>query len=53
MNSEKTTGRIVGALFIGTTIAGILSVISFGSSLGSPVDLARIAANETQVRFGA
>jgi hypothetical protein len=53
MNSEKNTARIVGILFIGTTIAGMLSVVFFGSNLQSPVDLAKIATNETWVRLGA
>lgn len=53
MNSDKNAARIVGILFISTTIAGILSVIFFGSNLQAPVDLAKIAANETSVRLGA
>lgn len=53
MNSEKNVARIVGALFIGTTVAGILSVVFFGTNLQSPVDLEKIASNDTSIRLGA
>ena len=36
MNSEKKTARIVGALFIIGTVAGILSVVFAGSILSDP-----------------
>ena len=52
-NKTKLNARIIGILFICTTLAGIFSVIFFGASLQSPVDLAKVADNALQVRIGA
>ncbi len=52
-SKAKLNARIIGILFICTTIAGIFSVLFFGTSLQSPVDLAKIADNALQVRIGA
>ncbi|MFX0183479.1 MAG: DUF4386 domain-containing protein [Candidatus Hodarchaeota archaeon] len=52
-NRGKMNARIAGVLFITATVAGVLAVIFFGSTLESPVDLAKISANETQVAIGA
>ncbi|MFX0209371.1 MAG: DUF4386 domain-containing protein [Candidatus Hodarchaeota archaeon] len=52
-NKGKMNARITGALFITATVAGILAVVFFGSNLETPVDLAKISANETQVMTGA
>jgi len=53
MNTYKKTARIVGVLFITATVAGILSGVSVGSTLDTPVDLAKVSANENQVIIGA
>ncbi|MHA2104971.1 MAG: DUF4386 domain-containing protein [Candidatus Hodarchaeales archaeon] len=53
MTSYKINARIVGILFITATAAGILSAISLGSILETPVDLAKISANDNQVILGA
>ena len=53
MNVGKRSGRIVGALFIAATVAGVISVISFGSTLAAPVDLSGIYANKSRVLIGA
>jgi hypothetical protein len=53
MNTNKTTARIVGVLFIIGTVAGILSVV-FGASILDDADyLVKISENENRVVLGA
>lgn len=52
MNTNKETARIVGALFIVATIAGILSVVGTGS-LNAPDYLVNVSANRNQIIIGA
>ena len=49
----KKTARIVGALFIIGTVAGILSVVITGSILDDPKYLIKVSANENQIIIGA
>ena len=44
---------MVGVLFITATLAGIISVISFGSTLAAPVDLSGIYTSRNRVLIGA
>ena len=53
MNTYRKTARIVGALFIVGTVAGILSVVLTSSTLNAPDYLARIAANGNRITLGA
>ena len=53
MNSSKTTARIVGALFITATVAGLLGTSLTGSVVGAPDYLVQIAANKNLVVLGA
>ncbi|MCJ7511603.1 MAG: DUF4386 domain-containing protein [Anaerolineales bacterium] len=53
MNSSKTTARIVGALFITATAAGLLGTGLTGSVVGAPDYLVQIAANKNLVVLGA
>jgi hypothetical protein len=53
MNTNRTTARIVGILFIIGTAAGVLSVLVTQPVLGSPDYLAKIAAHENQIVTGA
>ena len=53
MNTSKKTARIVGALFIIGTVAGILSVVFTGPVLDDPDYLIKISANENQIIIGA
>lgn len=53
MNTNRKIAIIVGVLFIIATVAGIISVIFFGSAFKIPVQLATISANENQVIIGA
>jgi hypothetical protein len=52
MNSNKTTARIVGTLFIIGTIAGILSVVFTSPILSDPDYLLKVSANENQLILG-
>ena len=53
MNTDTKTARIVGVLFISTTVAGIISGVFLLPIVGAPDYLAQISANETQVMLGA
>ncbi len=53
MNTDIKTARIVGVLFIGTTVAGIISGVFLLPIVGAPDYLAQISANETQAMLGA
>ena len=53
MNTNRNTARIVGALFIIGTVAGILSVVFTGSILNDPDYLIKVSANENQIVIGA
>ncbi len=53
MNTNRKTARIVGALFITATVAGILSVAFAKAFLDSPDYLIGISANQNQVLIGA
>jgi hypothetical protein len=54
MNADKKTGRIVGALYIIATVAGMVGVGAFsGPVLDAPDYLTGAAANDTQVILGA
>jgi hypothetical protein len=53
MNTNKTTARIVGVLFIIGTVAGILSVVFGASILDDPDYLVEISENENQMVIGA
>ena len=53
MNTDRKTARTVGVLFIGTTVAGIISGAFLLPIVGAPDYLAQISANETQVMLGA
>jgi hypothetical protein len=52
-DSYKKTARIVGALYIIGTIAGMLSHILTGPILGDPDYLVKVSANEIQIIAGA
>jgi hypothetical protein len=49
----KKSARIIGVLFIISTVAGVLSLAAFGSILDEPVSLEKIASNRSQVLVGA
>jgi len=53
MNSSKTTARIVGALFITATVAGLLGTRLTGYVVGAPDYLVQIAANKNLIVLGA
>jgi hypothetical protein len=53
MNTNKTTARIVGVLFIIGTVAGILSIVFGASILDDPDYLVEISENENQMVLGA
>lgn len=53
MNTDRKTALIVGALFIGATVAGLLSLVFSGPALDAPDNLANVFANENQVKIGA
>ena len=52
MNTNRNTARIVGALFIIGTVAGVLSVVFAGSILSDPNYLIKVSANN-QIIIGA
>ena len=52
MNSNKKTARIVGALFIIGTVAGVLSAVFTRPILGAPDYLIEVSANENQIITG-
>src|SRR5665647_2315916 len=51
--SYRRTAIVVGALMIVCSVATLLSVAPLGSMLDSPVDLARLAANDDRVVLAA
>jgi hypothetical protein len=53
MSNYRITAIVVGLLFIIATVAGVISVLFFGSVLETPVNLATISANQNQVIIGA
>ncbi len=53
MNSDKTTARIVGVLFILAAVTAIVGLILYGPILNAPDYIIRGSANETQVIWGA
>jgi len=53
MNSYRNNARIVGALFITATVAGLLSVVFIGSILDAKDYLINVSAKENQVIIGA
>ena len=53
MHSYRKNAIIVGALFIVATVAGVLSLVFYGSTLDAPDYLTRIPANETRIMTGA
>ena len=53
MNSNRNTARIVGVLFIISTVAGILSALLIEPILNAPDYLINVSANENQVITGA
>ncbi|MHA1979166.1 MAG: DUF4386 domain-containing protein [Candidatus Hodarchaeales archaeon] len=53
MNSEKKTARIVGVLFIITTVAAIVSGFFLLPIVEAPDYLAKVSASENQVMLGA
>ena len=52
-NSQNTTARIVGVLFIIGTVSGILSAVFTGGIFTDPDYLVKIAESEPQVLLGA
>jgi len=52
-DTNKKTARIVGALYIIGTVAGILSLVVTGPILGNPDYLLNVSANEIQIIAGA
>lgn len=52
MNTNRNTARIVGALFIIGTVAGVLSVVFAGSILSDPDYLTKVSVNN-QIIIGA
>jgi hypothetical protein len=52
MNTNRNTARIVGALFIIGTVAGVLSVVFAGSILSDPNYLTKVSVNN-QIIIGA
>ena len=53
MNSHKKTARIVGVLFIISTVTGGLSAVLLGSILNAPDYLIQVSAHKNQVIIGA
>jgi Domain of unknown function (DUF4386) len=53
VNSGTSTARIVGALFIAATVAGVMCKILVGPLLDDPAYLTRFAADENPVRIAA
>ncbi|MDO9256241.1 MAG: DUF4386 domain-containing protein [Bacteroidales bacterium] len=53
MNTNRNTARIVGALFIIGTVAGVLSVGFAGSILSDPNYLIKVSENQNQFVIGA
>ena len=49
MNSDRTTARVVGVLFIAATVASILGSVALGAVLDGPDYLAGVAAQEGRV----
>lgn len=54
MNANRVVAVVAGVLFIIATVADLISrAVLVQPILGTPVDLARVSANEDQVLFGA
>jgi len=53
MNTYRKTARIVGVLFIISTVAGVLSVVGSGPIIDAPDYLITASANENRVIIGA
>jgi hypothetical protein len=53
VDTNKKTATIVGVLYIIGTVAGILSVVFYGSVLNTPDYLIKVSANESQIIIGA
>lgn len=53
MKTDRTIATSVGVLFIIGTVAGILSVVVTSSLLDGPDYLAKVAANESRIIWGA
>ena len=53
MNTNRNTARIVGALFIIGTVAGILSVVFTGPILSDPNYLIKVSENQNQIVIGS
>jgi hypothetical protein len=53
MPSYRRNAIAVGVLFIACSAASILSIVPLGSMLDTPLDLARLAANDNRVIFTA
>jgi hypothetical protein len=53
MNSNKKIARLVGALFIIGTVAGVLSVVFTSPILNDPDYLLKISGNEQRITIGA
>jgi hypothetical protein len=53
LNSDRTTARIVGALFLAGMVAGIVGNVLIQSVFGGPDYLTTIPANSTKVALGA
>jgi hypothetical protein len=51
--SINNTAKVVGALFIIGTVAGIINVAFTGSIIGSPDYLVKLAANQNRIMIGA
>ena len=53
MDSSKRTARVVGALFITATAAGLLGTVLTGSIVGAPEYLVQMAADKNLIVLGA
>lgn len=53
MPSYRVNAIAVGVLFIACSAASILSVVPLGGQVGTPVDFAKLAANDNQVVVAA
>ena len=53
MNANKKAARVVGALFITATVAGLLNAVFLAPLLGAPDYPAEVSSNENQVLIGA
>ena len=53
MDTSRMTARIVGALFIIGTVAGILSAVITGTILNDPDFLTKVSENKNQIIVGA